>query len=181
MKAIVATKYGSPDVLQLKEVDKPTPKEDEVLIRIYATTVTMGDCEIRALKFSRLLRFLMRLVIGFRGPRKKFSILGQELAGEIESVGKDVRLFKKGDQVFGSTGFGFGAYAQYNCLSEKGTLAIKPANMTYEEAAAIPTGGLNALHYLRKGKNQPGQKVLTTGAGGKYRYFCDTACQVLWG
>ena len=129
MKAIVATKYGPPEVLQLKEVDKPTPKEDEVLIRIYATTVTMGDCELRALKFSFFMRLLMRLGFGLRRPRK--SIPGQEIAGEIESVGKNVTKYSEGDQIFASTEFKFGAYAEYVCLPEKGVISKKPTNMTY--------------------------------------------------
>ncbi|MBY9008146.1 MAG: NAD(P)-dependent alcohol dehydrogenase [Candidatus Lokiarchaeota archaeon] len=166
MKAIVCTKYGPPEILHLKEVDKPSPKDNEVLIKIYAATVTMGDCEIRSLKFSGLLKFLMRLGIGFRGPRKRFSILGQELAGRIESIGKDVKHFKKDDQVFATTGFHFGAYAEYICLSEKETIVIKPKNITYEEAAVVPVGGLEALHFLKKADIQIGQTILIRGASG---------------
>lgn len=165
MKAIVYKKFGSPDVLELMEVEKPVPKDDEVLIRIYAATVTAEDPKLRSAAFPFLLWLPARLVIGFRKPRRP--ILGFELAGEIESIGRAVMQFKKGDQVYGYTGVSFGAYAEYKCMPEKGILAMKPVNMTYEEAAAVPNGALTALIFLRnKGHIQKGEKVLIYGASG---------------
>ena len=168
MKAAVWTEYGPPDVLQIKEVEKPTPKDDEVLIKVHAATVTSGDCEMRDLKFPLFLALLIRLYTGIRRP-KRITILGQEISGVIEDVGENVTRYKKGDQVFATTGFKLGGYAEYICLTvdEPGVvMAIKPSIMSFDEAATVPVGGLNALYFLREGDIRQGQKILINGAGG---------------
>lgn len=168
MKAIVCTKYGPPEVLRLKEVEKPTPKDNEVLIKIYATAVTASDIFIRGSQIPILFWIPMRLMIGLTKPRK--SIIGLVLAGEVEAVGTNIKRFKPGDQVYGLTGFGLGAYAEYKCMQETdstdGCLALKPANVSYEEATVAAYGGLLALQYMEKGNIQGGQRVLIYGASG---------------
>jgi NADPH:quinone reductase-like Zn-dependent oxidoreductase len=163
MKAIVWTRYGAPEVLKLQEVEKPTPKANEVLIRIHATTVTAGDCEARSFTIPLLFWLPFRLYMGLTRPRVK--ILGQELAGVVESAGTAVTQHKPGDQVLAPTLMRFGAYAEYICLPETYVVS-KPSAMSYEEAATIPTGGMNSLHFLRKAHVRAGESVLINGAGG---------------
>ena len=170
MKAIVYTKYGSPDVLEVKEVKKPTPKDDEVLIKVHASEVTKADCEMRSFNFQVKWFWLpLRVALGLIKPKKQ--ILGGYFAGEVESVGKDVSKFKKGNQIFGATKLRLGAYGEYVSLPANYTLVPKPNNVRFEEAAAVPLGGLNALHFLRKANIQNGEKVLVNGAGGSIGTF----------
>jgi NADPH:quinone reductase-like Zn-dependent oxidoreductase len=164
MKAIVYTRYGSPDVLQIKEVAKPAPNDSEVLIKTYATTVTSGDWRVRSLNVPAGFGLIMRLVFGVSRPKQP--ILGTELAGVVESVGKDVRKFKVGDQVFAFSDAAMGCHAEYKCMPEDGAMALKPANLTYDEAAALSFGGTTALDFLRRGKLQSGERVLVNGASG---------------
>jgi NADPH:quinone reductase-like Zn-dependent oxidoreductase len=169
MQAIVWTRYGPPEGLELQEVPKPAPRDGEVLIRIHATTVTAADCQLRSLKIPLPFRLALRMYLGL--SRTRNLILGQELAGEIEAVGQDVDRFKVGDQVTAWTGLGLGTYAEYTCMPAKGVLAKKPTTMTYEEAATLAVGGLEAVHFLKRGHIQSEQRVLINGAGGSIGTF----------
>jgi len=164
MKAIVYERYGPPEVLQLKEVEKPTPKNNEVLIRTHATTVTSGDWRVRSLNVPAGFGLIMRLVFGISKPKQP--ILGSELAGVVKSVGKDVRNFKIGDQVFAFSDASMGCHAEYKCMRQDGTVVLKPPSLPYDEAAALSFGGTTALDFLRRGKLKRGERVLVNGASG---------------
>ena len=172
MKAAVCERFGPPEVVVIKDIEKPIPTADEVLVRVHATTVSRGDVRMRSLDVpgSMITRFLARLYLGPMKPKRP--VLGMQLAGEIESVGQNVTKFKVGDQVFASTyGSGFGGHAEYKCIAEDEVIALKPTNMTYEEAAAVPTAGIGALGVLRTANIQSGQKVLVYGASGSVGTF----------
>ncbi len=180
VRAIVCTAYGPPDVLRLEDVPKPVPKDDEVLVRIRATTVSAADCELRRFDFAPWIWVPLRLAFGIRRPRRP--VLGQELAGDVEAVGSEVTSLKEGDRVFAATGIGLGAYAEYICLKENpktGAIATMPTNLSYEEAAAVPYGGGEAWQFLRKANVQSGQRVLVNGAGGSFGTFAVQLAKVL--
>jgi len=175
MKAVIWTEYGPPEGLELREVEKPAPKADEILVKVHAASVTAGDCEMRRLALPLSLSLPVRLYAGFRKP-KRIRILGQEFSGEIEGMGSGVQSFQVGDEIFGTTGFRFGAYAEYICLpaqpgDAQGTFARKPENLSHQEAAAVPTAGLEALHFIRKAGIQEGKQALIVGGGGSIGTF----------
>ncbi len=170
MRAVVYSEYGPPEVLHLEEVAKPIPKDNEVLIKVHAAEATKSDCEMRRSKFAVKWFWLpMRIAMGVTKPKKQ--ILGGYFAGVVDAVGKDVTKFKTGDEVFGSAGLRLGAYGEYLCLPDSATMAEKPASMSFEEAAAVPMGGLNALHFMRKANIRKGERVLVNGAGGSIGVF----------
>jgi NADPH:quinone reductase-like Zn-dependent oxidoreductase len=170
MKAVVNRSYGTPEVLQIEMVDKPRPGDNDLLIRVRAAEATKADCEMRSFKFAVKWFWLpLRIAIGLFKPRK--IILGGYFSGEVEAIGRNVSKFSKGDQVFGSAGLGFGAYGEYICLLESCTIALKPGNLTHSEAAVVPLGGLNALHFMRLAHIRSGEKVLINGAGGSIGTF----------
>jgi NADPH:quinone reductase-like Zn-dependent oxidoreductase len=171
MKAIIYEKFGPPEVLQIKQIEKPNPKDDEILIKIFATSVHRGDSRMRSLDLPIPLwqKIMARLFLGIRKPRRK--ILGMELAGEIEEIGKNVQKFRKGDLIFASTEMTFGTYAEYKCMKDNGVIAIKPNNMSFEEAATVPNGALIANCIIQQAQIKPGQKILIYGASGSVGSF----------
>ena len=176
MKAFVCPRYGPPEVLQLVEMERPVPEDDEILIRVRAASVMAGDCELRGLKGSLPWRFILRMGFGYRGPRRK--VLGQDLAGEVESVGAKVTRFKKGDQIFANTGLRLGAYAEYCCLPGEGLIAIKPANETFEEAVTFPSAALYVMPLLRKAHLLEGQRAMIIGAAGTMGTLAVQLCKL---
>jgi NADPH:quinone reductase-like Zn-dependent oxidoreductase len=165
MKAIIWTEYGPPDVLKLGEVEKPTPKDNEVLVKVHATSAFSGDCELRRFQIAPSVWPWLRLYIGVTKP-KRITILGQEMSGVIEAIGRNVKRFREGDKVFGISGMRMGTYAEYVCISENAPIVIKPDNLTFEEASVISVGGFEALHFHQKANIRKGQKILINGAGG---------------
>ncbi|MFW2366166.1 MAG: NAD(P)-dependent alcohol dehydrogenase [Desulforhopalus sp.] len=170
MKAVTYAKYGSPDVLQIKEIEKPIPEDNEISIKIFAAEVTKADCEMRRFKFQVKWFWLpLRATLGLFKPKRQ--VLGGYFSGEVESVGKNISKFTVGDQIFGATRLRLGAHGEYVCLPADYTIVTKPRNISFEDAAAVPLGGLNALHFLRKAKIQHGEKLLINGAGGSIGTF----------